>query len=217
MRVAIYDRVEPPVPAHFPVRLTASCAQRAATVWLALGLPAVLAVAIASVALVLETLSAPAARAVLAQHPALGLEVLAAITFWLYLLALPIRRLFHRVAATRSVEIDADTVTVSEGGYFRRKTWSAPLGSYVGLAHHLRASLSGTRHELILVHPEKPKSVLVSIADSLPEGEVRRVAALLGQKVIPASELYRITARLQRLAQPLWRHGTTPETLVART
>lgn len=217
MRVANYDRVEPAAPAALPLRLSQTCAHRSAAIWLSLGLPAVLAVAIASLALVLQALYAPGARAVLAQHPALGLELLAAIAFWLYLIGLPIRRLFHRVTATRIVDIDADTVAVHEGGYLRRQTWSAPLSSYVGLAHHLRASLSGTRHELILVHPEKPKSVLISIADILPESEVQRVATLLGQKVIPSSELYRVTAHLQRLAQPSWRPAATPETLVART
>jgi hypothetical protein len=207
MRVANYDRVEPAAPVVLPVRLTQTCARRSAAVWLALGVPAVLAVVIASFTLVGAALSAPGARAVLAQHPALGLEVLTAVAFWLYLLGLPFRRLLHSATASRSVEIGSDTVKVGECGYLRRQTWSAPLSSYVGLAHHLRASLSGTRHELILVHPERAKSVLVSIADTLPESELQRVAALLGQKVIPSSELYRVTARWRRLS----------ETLVVRT
>ncbi len=220
MRVAIYDRVEPPAPTELPVRLVQTCAHRAAALWLVLGVPAVLGVALSSMTLVLEALFTPGARAVLALHPALGLEVLAAIAFWLYLLALPIRRLFHRVTATRTVAIDENTVTVTEGGYFRNKTWSAPLGSYSGLAHHLRASLSGTRHELILVHPEREKSVLVSVAGKMAQEDVDRVATVLGQKEIPSSELYqlyRFRARSLRSARPTWRPGATSITLVART
>jgi len=217
MRVAIYDRVEPPVPSELPVRLTQTCSQRAAAALLALTIPLALAAGLAALMLLLEALFAPAARAVLAQHPALGFEILAAIVFCAYLLGLPIRRLFRRMTLTRIVDIDARTVTVTEGTRFRTWTWSAPLGSYTGLAHHLRASLSGTRHELILVHPERDKCVLLSLAATMAQGEVDRVATLLGQKEIPSSELYRFKPRLPRLAPHIWRPAATPSAYVART
>jgi hypothetical protein len=217
MRVAIYDRVEPPVPAELPVRLVETCSQRAAAALLTLTIPLVVAAGLAALMLLWEALFAPAARAVLAQHPALGLEILAAIAFCAYLLVLPIRRQFRRMTLTRTVDIDERTVTVTEGSRFRTWTWSAPLGSYIGLAHHLRASLSGTRHELILVHPEREKCVLLSLADTMAQGEVDRVAALLGQKEIPSSELYRFKVRLPRLTPPAWRHAATPSPNVART
>jgi hypothetical protein len=118
---------------------------------------------------------------------------------------------------TRTVDIDERTVTVTEGSRFRTWTWSAPLSSYTGLAHHLRASLSGTRHELILVHPERDKCVLLSLADTMAQCEVDRVAALLGQKEIPSSELYRFKLPMPRFAPPTWRHAATPSPYVART
>ena len=121
------------------------------------------------------------------------------------------------MTVTRTVEIDERTVTVTEGGQFRTWTWSAPLGAFTGLAHHLRASLSGTRHELILVHPEREKSVLLCLADTLAQQEVERVATLLGHKEIPSSVLYRFKVRLPRLSLPTWRHAATSSTLVART
>jgi hypothetical protein len=217
MRVAIYDRVEPPVPAELPVHLVATCAHRAAALFLALAIPAVLAVGVASLMLLLEALYTPAARLILAQHPALGLELLGAIAFGLYLLGLPIRRLFRRMTSTRIVAIDAHTVTVTEGGYFRNRTWSAPLDGFAGLAHHLRASLSGTRHELILVHPEREKSLLLSVAATMTQEEVDRVATLLGHKEISSGELYRFSLRLPHLVLPTWRPGATPSPLVART
>ncbi len=75
----------------------------------------------------------------------------------------------------------------------------------MGVVHHVRASLSGTRHELILVHPQREKSVLLSLADKMPQSEVDRVAALLGQKVVPPSELYRFKALWPRIWLPAWR------------
>ncbi len=217
MRVAIYDRVEPPVPAELPLRLVETCSHRPAIAKLVLAVPAVVAVAVASLALLMEALFTPAARAVVAQHPVLALEILAAIAFWIYLLGLPIRRLLSRITMTRTVEIDEAGVTVTEGGYLYRRTWTAPISSYMGVTHHLRASLSGTRHELILVHPERRKSVLLSLAGTMAQEEVDRVATLLGQKEIPSSELYRFTVRLPRLGRPTWRPAATPASLVART
>jgi len=205
MRVAIYDRVEPPVPLELPFRLVETCSRRAAAVMLVIAIPAVLAVGVASLMLIIQAVLAPAARALLAQHPALGLEILAAIVFWAYLLGLPLWRLVHRLAATRAVEIDGSTVTVTEDGPFRSSTWSVPLGSFAGLAHHVRASLSGTRHELILVHPAREKSVLLTLADKMPQCEIDRVAALLGHKEIPASELYRFKSIWPRFRLPAWR------------
>ncbi len=93
MRVAIYDRVEPPVPAELPLRLTQTCSQRAATAFLVLVVPAALGGTLAALAVVFQAMLAPAARAVVEQHPALSLEILAAIGFLIYLVALPTRRL----------------------------------------------------------------------------------------------------------------------------
>ncbi len=207
----------PRSPSELPFRLVQTCSQRAATILLALAFTVILGIAVASLIFLFEAVSAPAARTLLVQHPALGLEILAAIVFWLYLTALPVRRLIYRMTSARTVEMDPDTVTVNERGPLRTLTWSAPLASYAGLAHHLRASLSGTRHELILVHPEKNKSVLLAVAASLPQSEVDRVAELLGQPEVSTGALYRYAMPTIRYARPTWRHTATLPPLVVRT
>lgn len=205
MRVAIFDRVEPSVPSELPVRLFATCSQRAAAVKLLFAVPAVLLLAIATVLLILEAFMAPGARALIVQRPTLALEILAALAFWAYLVGLPVKRLVERLTVTRMVEIDPTTVTLTERTRFATRTWQVPLASYAGVAHHVRASLSGTRHELILVHPERAKSVLLALSPAMDQREVERVAALLGTGVIPASTLYRLALYLPRLALPTWR------------
>ena len=199
MRVAIYDRVEPPVPAQLPLRLAQTCSQRAAIALLVLVVPAAFGGTFAALAVVFQALLAPDARAVVEQHPTLGLEILFAIAFIIYLLALPTRRLVARLSTTRTVEIADGLVSVTEGGHFRSWTWVAPLASFAGVAHHVRASLSGTRHELILVHPTRAMSVLLSVAPRTSQSEVDRVATLLGHKEIPPSELYRFKALWPRM------------------
>lgn len=188
------------MPADLPFRLVQTCSHRAATAFLVVLIPAAMAFATAALLLILTAAFAPATRAAVEQHPALALEILAAIAFTTYLLWLPMRRLLGRLAIRRTVEIDATSVRVLEGGYFRSWAWSAPLGSFTGVAHHVRASLSGTRHELILVHPIREKSVLLSVANRTAQGEVDRVVALLGHKEIPPSELYRFRAPWPRMS-----------------
>src|SRR5262245_43428523 len=101
MRVAIFDRFDPPAPAQLPLPLTETCSRRTALVMLVLAVPAVLAVGLAVLMLIVEAVVVPGPRAALAQHPVLGLEVLTGIAFGAYLLGLPLKRLVERLAAAR--------------------------------------------------------------------------------------------------------------------
>jgi hypothetical protein len=204
MRAAIFDQVEPSMPSELPLRLTQTCSQRATAASLALLIPVALFASAASAWLIAGAVIAPGARSVLQGHPLLTLEVLIAVGILFYLAVLPTKRLFDRVAERRVVEIADGSVTVAEVSGFQSWSWSAPLASYSGVAHHVRASLSGTRHELILVHPERDKSVLLSVAPRTSRNEVDRMAALLGQREIPPSELYRFKGLWPRMVtQPL--------------
>jgi hypothetical protein len=198
MRVAIYDRVEPAMPAAMPIHLVQTCSQRAAAAMLGLVVPVTIGAAFAALAIV-QALFSPSARAIIALHPVQTLEVLFAVAFLIFLVGLPVKRLIDRLASTRTVNIGSGTVTVTEGGYFHDWTWSAPLASYTGVAHHVRASLSGARHELILVHPVWEKSILLSVAPRTSQSEVERVADLLGHKQIPPAELYRFKGLWPRI------------------
>ena len=73
---------------------------------------------------------------------------------------------------------------------FGSTAWSVPLASYSGIAHHVRASLSGLRHELILVHPDPAKNLLVAVADRIPQATLDRAKALLRLPEVPAKSLY---------------------------
>jgi len=204
MRVAIYDRVEPSTPASLPLRLTQACSQRSASVFLALALPATIAVTAAILFVAFEAVAAPAAHSLLRQRPAIAIELLVAVSFLFYVLVLPTRRQIYRLAARREIYIAQGIVTVAEFGHFRSWTWSEPLASYRGVAHHVRASLSGTRHEIILVHAQRQKSVLLCVAPKTSQADVENIATLLGHREIPSSELYRFKGLWPRVAtEPL--------------
>jgi hypothetical protein len=204
MRVAIYDLIEPSMPASLPLRLRQACSQRSTAAALALVVPAALLALAAGVALVSQTISVPQVRASLQERPTLALEILSAVAVLIFLAVLPTKRLIYRLGMTRAIEIANGVVKVTEGGHFQSWSWSAPLASYAGITHHVRASLSGTRHEIILVHPEREKSILLCVAPRTSQSEVDRVAALLGQQQIPPSELYRFKGLWPRMVtQPL--------------
>lgn len=204
MRVAIFDRIEPQVPSGLPFRSVQTCSRHTAMALLLLLIPIVGALGFGCTFLIVQAAAAPAARAVVAQQPALALEILAALGFLAYLLALPLKRLLDRLAVHRTVEINETTATVTEGKNFRSWTWTAPLSSFAGITHLVRASLSGTRHELILIHPERKKSVLVGVGDHMLQEDIDRVAVLLGQSVVPPKELYRLNAMWPRLPKLTW-------------
>lgn len=204
MRAAIFDRIEPQELSGLPFRSVQTCSRRSVTALLLLLVPFAVALAFACTFLIVQAAAAPAARAIVAQQPMLALQILAAIAFCAFLLGLPLKRLLDRLAVRRTVEIDNAMVTVTEGKNFRTWVWTAALNSFVGITHHVRTSLSGTRHELILVHPERKKSVLVGVADRMLQEDIDRVAALLGQTVVPPKELYRLNAMWPRLPKLTW-------------
>lgn len=204
MRVAIYDRIEPSMPAALPLRLAQRCSQRTAATLLLLGIPAALIAITAAVVILTEAAVAPQARTLFLERPVLIIEILFAIAFVSYLAVLPTKRLIDRLTMTRIVDIANGVVTVAEGGHFQTWSWSAPLAQYRGITHHTRSSLSGTRHEIILVHPQREKSILLCVAAKTSQGEVDRICALLGQSQVPASELYRFNGLWPRVGtQPL--------------
>jgi hypothetical protein len=205
MRVAIYDRVEPALPAQLPLRIEASCSHRTAALCLVLAVPAALGVLLGTGTLLVHALGGPTGRTLLAQHPGLGIEILAALAMLAGLVVFPLRRLINRLAMKRRLEIAGGMVRVIERGHFKAWRWTVPLSSYTGLAHHVRASLSGTRHELILVHPDREKSLLLAVSQSLSQQEVDRVATILGHKEVPAGMLYRIAIPNHGLLPRSWR------------
>jgi len=192
MRVAIYDEVEPPLPDQLPLRLTQTCSQREATIWLAFLVPIALGILAVAGTVFLETLLVPETRAYALAHPVTGLALIMGFATVGYLLTIPARRLVARLTTSRNVYIGDGMVHVLEGSNARARCWAEPLNNYLGVAAHMRTSLAGTRHELILIHPQREKSVLLSVAPRTTQGEVARVAGMLGHNEITPGVLYRL-------------------------
>lgn len=192
MRPQVFECVELKSAADtLPLR-SSQTAPRAANA-VHLGLMSLLAGAIVlpQIAFAGYALASPQLRTVIAGQPLIALQLVVALIVWIALFALPLSGLFSRLTSRRNVEITPEYVAVSDAGAFGTSNWTAPLPSYKGVAHHIRSSLSGNRHELVLVHPDPRHSVLMLVADHLSDTDVNRMANLLRMPQIPASELYR--------------------------
>lgn len=191
MRPQSFERVEIAGPAdEFPLQSRQSAARAPNAFHLSLMTLLAGGIVLPQVAVAGFALGSPELRHIIAEQPAIALQLALALVFWIALFAWPLRALFARLTSHRDVEITPETVAVNDGMAFGSSAWSAPLASYKGVAHHIRSSLSGNRHELVLVHPDPRRSVLLMISDHISEADVARMTTLLRLPQVPASELY---------------------------
>ncbi len=191
MRIAAHDTISPSAPL---TSLPLVIEQRSARLPAALQLvPLTIMMILMAIpfALIVGLLAGePSARAVIAERPLASAQMTLGMLMWMGLMAWPANRLLTKLTGMRTVSIDGHQVTVVDKGLLGTNTWTLPLTSFEGLAHHVRASLSGTRHELILAHPDRSRSVLLAIADRFGKSEVEGACTLLGMREIPARDLY---------------------------
>ncbi|RTL71196.1 MAG: hypothetical protein EKK41_11495 [Hyphomicrobiales bacterium] len=132
---------------------------------------------------------ASSASARVAAHPADAAVAGLGVLVFLALFGLPLHRLVRTLGLRRTVTLDAHQVSVAQSTLFNAQAWSLALSEFEGVAHVVRTSLSGARHELVLVHPERGRHVLLLTADTMSEGDVARVGHLLRLPVLPAERV----------------------------
>ncbi len=140
----------------------------------------------------------------LTEHLGSTALLIAGIALGLFLLTFPLRAGLARLGGSARVQMADGMVTMERQGLFGTERWSAPLADFCGVTHHIRATLSGPRHEIILVHPERSKDVLLHIANRHPQEGADHYARLLCHSELQPRELYsrRRSAPSVRLEQP---------------
>jgi hypothetical protein len=167
---------------------------RTGAVLMLLLLVPVLAMVIVPVGLVLA-FAGHEVRDAVAQHPLAAMILGAGLIAWVALFLIPAKRIVQRFGSRRRVTIVHDRVTVADHSLFGARHWSAPLAEFRGVAHHIRSTLSGVRHELILIHPSRSRCVVLHSAQAIGQPTIDRATALFRLQQIPAHELYRVTRR----------------------
>ena len=126
-----------------------------------------------------QALSEPEALNRAIAQPMVTLQVVAGLLLLATFFLIPARRLVSRAVHSGEIEIDDRLVRVSETGYLTRRSFAEPLAAYRGIAHRIRTTLSGVEHELVLVHPDARRDVVIALdgarADMTPAGLMARI------------------------------------------
>lgn len=182
MQATDFETVLPEGPlAALPTTLNQTPSRAAPFLLLALAAPAALA-SLAPISLILVHASHD--TSVLAERSGSVAAVLLALLAWIAVFAWPIAARAARAGRNRIITISADTIEVTDTAWLSTDSFCEPIAAYTGLAHRVRSSLSGTRHELILVHPDPARTVLLRIAAKITQAEVDETARLLACREI---------------------------------
>lgn len=137
---------------------------------------------------VVQLASDPGARAVLAARPLVGVQLLAGLLLLACIFGWPLAVLARRSLARRRITIGNGTVYSEAVGSFRKTSWTEPLADYAGITHRVRTSLSGVRHELVLVHRRPSRSVILLSEPTVEAEAISSVARLFALAEIPSRE-----------------------------
>lgn len=194
MHAASVETIVPAdLPGSFPIRLDQRSSRTACVLLLVLLIPTAALMLYPFALLAAHLTLHGTVRDTLLANPAAIVPLLIGLTFWAVLFAWPLKRIGGSVARRRTVDIDERGVTVVEHTLIGSRRWHEPLRSYRGVAHHVRTSLSGVRHELILAHPERDRTVLVAIAPRFTQPEIDQICSLFDHAEIPSRSLYKVS------------------------
>lgn len=187
-----FDHLEPqPDFEQLPISIRLTTSRSAALIRLVMLAPmmVMLAVPLSLIGAIASNETTPLGH--LANNPLTALQIATGLIVWATLFIWPIKRIVTRMGTSRRVDIDVASVRVIDRSPFGNRTWTEPLSNYAGVAHHIRASLSGNRHELLLVHADRSKSVLITIADRMSQATIDKAKTLLNLPEVSASRIYR--------------------------
>ncbi len=191
MRIASIQTLTPTaLPTSLPIRNEQKGSTLNAAVMLAIAVPAILLVLVPCIGLAVAAVAEPATRDAAALRPVSLVQVTFGLLLWAGLFGIPARRALRHIGQRRIVTVDAHEIEIVDANFLGHSTSKTKLANYLGLAHHVRTSVSGTRHELVLVHPDPARSVLIAMADRIGKTETERTAHLLGLPELPARSLY---------------------------
>ena len=137
-------------------------------------------IVIPQIGLAVYALASPELRAVLAANPIAAIELAVAFVFWAGLVCWPLRNIVVAMASDRIIDIRNGDVMVVDRTPFSSHGWRMPLATYSGVAVHLRTSLSSVMRDVVLVHPEASRSLVLATAEQVGKGEILELCRILG-------------------------------------
>lgn len=138
-----------------------------------------------------EAVSKPEAVSRALAQPLTTFQIVAGVLMLSALLLVPARRLVAGIGRAGVVEIDGNFVQVAEKGLLSTRQFSEPLDAYRGVAHRIRTTVSGIHHELVLVHPDARRDVVIALDGMDPTMTPAAMISRLGLPEITGREMAR--------------------------
>jgi hypothetical protein len=139
-----------------------------------------------------QALSEPEALNLALARPMATLQIVAGLLLLATLMLIPVRRLVAHVGRSSLIEIDGRIVRVRETGLRADRSFAEPLAAYEGAAHRIRTTLSGIQHEVILVHPDARRDVVIALDAVYPSMTAAAMMARLDLPEIALAEIPRV-------------------------
>lgn len=172
------------------VRIVRSQARWSTALALAAAAATVLALIGGMFLITTEALSKPDALNLALAQPVATLQIVTGVMLLAALVLVPVRRLIAGMGGG-SIEIDGGIVRVAERGLFSSRSFNEPLDAYSGIAHRVRTTLSGLHHELVLVHPDARRDVVIVLDRMAPAASPALVMQRLGLPEIAPGDIAR--------------------------
>jgi hypothetical protein len=191
-------------PSVFPLTFEQAPEGSARFVLLALLLPALAALMAPFWLIVAQLASDASARAVVAARPLAAVQLLGGFAVLVVMFGWPLAHLARGVRRRRIITINAGKVHSLESGFFGTRAWVEPLSAYAGIAHRVRTTLSGVRHELVLVHQKPSRTLILRSSPQISQEAVVTAAQLFALAEIPSREAASLAPMhgFYRLAEP---------------
>lgn len=199
-----------PVPAfdRLPIRIE-QVATGSAFSQVLLLLPAVAAISVLLAGVALAASGEPAVLDVLSERPLASVQIAAGLALWAALFIVPATRAIAMLWRERVVAIDGGMVEISDRRLTGLQTVRAPISEYCGVAHHIRASLSGLTHEIVLVHEKPCLTVTLAAAERVTQAQLDAVKSLFKLPEISPRAIYeRLPAPSHVASTPVATAGT---------
>lgn len=137
-------------------------------------------IVIPQIGLAVYALASAELRAALAANPIAAIELAVAFVFWAGLVCWPLRNIIVAMASDRIIDIRNDEVMVVDRTPFSTHGWRMPLATYSGVTIQLRTSLSSILRDVVLVHPDPRRNVILATEDQIGKGEILELCRILG-------------------------------------
>lgn len=135
-----------------------------------------------------HALSEPATRAIFTSDPALALHLVVGFFGAATMFGWPLAQLSHAELGRRRVTIDGRDVRSIGVGLLGGGSWTEPLTAYRGVSPRVRSSVSGVRHELVLMHTRRNRCVVLCSGPAITPEMLAMASRLPAFAEIPSRE-----------------------------